>query len=233
MKRCPECEFLYEDDQSLCDMDGKPLRNTGQLLPLPGNPSPPRSRSRWGGAMIPLLAGLVLSAVLFILYHASPHTFSSSAGSQPANPASKPKAGKDTKLPIHQPGPNATSNSPASTQPGADPFARPGTQPNAPGEKPKPESPAPGSDQKVPSEKPANENRVAPEPQPVKPVVSEEKPEATQKTSTTAPPKAVSNQPARAAASPARKPAAQNNDESKLNSILKKTGRILKKPFKL
>jgi hypothetical protein len=25
MKRCPQCEFLYEDDQSLCDMDGKEL----------------------------------------------------------------------------------------------------------------------------------------------------------------------------------------------------------------
>ncbi len=22
MKRCPQCEFIYEDDQSLCDMDG-------------------------------------------------------------------------------------------------------------------------------------------------------------------------------------------------------------------
>ncbi len=22
MKRCPQCEFIYEDDQSCCDMDG-------------------------------------------------------------------------------------------------------------------------------------------------------------------------------------------------------------------
>lgn len=25
MKQCPQCEFLYEDDQSVCDMDGKEL----------------------------------------------------------------------------------------------------------------------------------------------------------------------------------------------------------------
>ena len=25
MKRCPQCEFIYEDDQTLCDMDGKEL----------------------------------------------------------------------------------------------------------------------------------------------------------------------------------------------------------------
>ncbi len=25
MKRCPQCEFIYEDEQNLCDMDGKEL----------------------------------------------------------------------------------------------------------------------------------------------------------------------------------------------------------------
>lgn len=25
MKRCPQCDFIYEDDQSLCDMDGREL----------------------------------------------------------------------------------------------------------------------------------------------------------------------------------------------------------------
>src|SRR5258706_13893275 len=25
MKLCPQCDFIYEDDQSVCDMDGKEL----------------------------------------------------------------------------------------------------------------------------------------------------------------------------------------------------------------
>ena len=25
MKLCPQCEFIYEDDQNTCDMDGKEL----------------------------------------------------------------------------------------------------------------------------------------------------------------------------------------------------------------
>ena len=25
MKRCPQCEFIYEDEQTMCDMDGAVL----------------------------------------------------------------------------------------------------------------------------------------------------------------------------------------------------------------
>ena len=133
MKRCPECDFLYEDDQSLCDMDGMRLRNTGQLPPLPVRESQPKSR--WGGLMIPLLAGLVLSAVLFILYNASPRTLSS-ADNSAAKPV-VPASGRDSKLPVHQPGPNATGPAPAA-QPGTDPFAHPDTKTNPPSEKSNP-----------------------------------------------------------------------------------------------
>ncbi len=33
MKRCPQCEFIYEDDQSLCDMDGVLLVLDSRTLP--------------------------------------------------------------------------------------------------------------------------------------------------------------------------------------------------------
>ena len=33
MKRCPQCEFIYEDDQSLCDMDGVLLVFDSRKLP--------------------------------------------------------------------------------------------------------------------------------------------------------------------------------------------------------
>ena len=34
MKRCPECEFLYYDEQDWCDMDGTRLSFTATLPPL-------------------------------------------------------------------------------------------------------------------------------------------------------------------------------------------------------
>lgn len=34
MKRCPHCEFIYDDDQSLCDMDGKQLVHDSALTAL-------------------------------------------------------------------------------------------------------------------------------------------------------------------------------------------------------
>lgn len=41
MKWCPECNFIYEDDQRLCDMDGTELVHYSR--PLPENPSPQRA----------------------------------------------------------------------------------------------------------------------------------------------------------------------------------------------
>lgn len=43
MKRCPECEFVYEDEQQLCDMDGAELLH--DLSVLTENPSSPLSLS--------------------------------------------------------------------------------------------------------------------------------------------------------------------------------------------
>lgn len=38
MKLCPKCEFLYEDDQSFCDMDGNELVNDSGALAFAGTP---------------------------------------------------------------------------------------------------------------------------------------------------------------------------------------------------
>ncbi len=37
MKLCPQCEFIYEDDQTLCDMDGKELVYDPRALAFAGN----------------------------------------------------------------------------------------------------------------------------------------------------------------------------------------------------
>ena len=92
MKRCPHCEFLYEDDQSLCDMDGallvldsRTLPNLHALATVPGAPVQQR-RSR----AVPAFATLVLALVLGMVYYVSTqrHTASSvPAGSSSSNPA--------------------------------------------------------------------------------------------------------------------------------------------------
>jgi hypothetical protein len=75
MKLCPQCEFIYEDDQNLCDMDGEALVYDPRLGVIAGagppvtSPRPTRSRLRI--LVVPLVAGLVLSSLLFIAYCAS------------------------------------------------------------------------------------------------------------------------------------------------------------------
>ena len=49
MKRCSQCEFVYEDEQGVCDMDGSELVDEPTLYPPATNStttSPPKFRSR-------------------------------------------------------------------------------------------------------------------------------------------------------------------------------------------
>jgi hypothetical protein len=73
MKRCPKCEFIYEDDQSLCDMDGVllvldsrtlPHLNALQTVPPPKT-TPKRNRA------VPAFATLTLALVLGMVYYVS------------------------------------------------------------------------------------------------------------------------------------------------------------------
>ena len=96
MKRCPECEFIYEDDQSLCDMDGILLVFDSQKLPKPSK----LWSLNWRGRIIPALAALVLSTVLALVYYVSTR--------QAAKPSYSP-AGVTTPLPQ----PASATSSPA------------------------------------------------------------------------------------------------------------------------
>jgi hypothetical protein len=69
MKRCPQCEFIYEDDQTLCDMDGILLVFDSQNLPKPRSTRKSHRRSR----IVPLVAMLVLTTVLSLVYYVSTH----------------------------------------------------------------------------------------------------------------------------------------------------------------
>lgn len=74
MKRCPECEFIYEDDQTLCDMDGvqlvfdsRALPNLHALATVPGTLRAGQRRNR----AVPAFATLVLALVLGMVYYVS------------------------------------------------------------------------------------------------------------------------------------------------------------------
>jgi hypothetical protein len=47
MKRCPECDFIYEDEQCQCDMDGTALLTDCHILPEAPTVSSPPARPVW------------------------------------------------------------------------------------------------------------------------------------------------------------------------------------------
>ena len=174
MKRCPQCEFIYEDDQSLCDMDGVLLVFDSRTLPnehaltTVTTKTPPPKRNR----AVPAFATLILVLVLGMVYYVS----------------TQRKAAQ-------------TAYTPATVEAGANP---------------------------APAESPVQVSAPEPEPQPR---VEEPKTPATKPAAAVVP---VKKTTAKASTSPQTKPVTtEKKDESKVGSILKKTGRILKKPFKL
>jgi hypothetical protein len=122
MKLCPDCEFIYEDDQSFCDMDGKELvfdpkplsfkenalSNSMQLQALVATPAtlaagagptwasevPPGLRSRWESRRLAVaaLAGVVIAALLFFAYYVRLHRSRAVKASQSHNQSYDPSA---------------------------------------------------------------------------------------------------------------------------------------------
>lgn len=79
MKRCSQCEFLYEDDQNVCDMDGQALiHDNGLTLPpsqtqalLRVTPSGIK-RSAFHGVALPAGVGLLLAGLFSVGFYVSP-----------------------------------------------------------------------------------------------------------------------------------------------------------------
>jgi cytoskeletal protein RodZ len=73
MKRCPKCEFIYEDEQSLCDMDGMLLVLDSRTLPhlhaLQTVPTTKTTTKR--NRAVPAFAKLILALVLGMVYYVS------------------------------------------------------------------------------------------------------------------------------------------------------------------
>ena len=74
MKRCPQCEFIYEDDQSHCDMDGTRLIRHKHPLPklqAVTTTSTPEEKSKGRSRFVAVVATLVLAGVMAMVYYVS------------------------------------------------------------------------------------------------------------------------------------------------------------------
>jgi hypothetical protein len=237
MKRCPECEFLYEDDQDHCEMDGTRLFFTTTLPPLPNGLKPPKSI--WGGFTIPLLAALILGTVLAILYRATPRAFSSPAPAQ-AQPASQkaPQANQQSEeLPADssQPAVSVTDEQTTADDASRDPFdLRKSRIERA-------DRSEPANNEKAATPVPALHIEAARNSQVVNAVTTESKPATSQPTLVTQAPSggqnsgstssAISSHPKPPAWNASPQPAQNINKDSRVNSFFKKAGKVLKKPF--
>ena len=92
MKLCPQCDFIYEDDQRFCDMDGKELVHN----PAPGIPasvedlspaSKPATGRRSIGLAFALIIGVVVTALGSAAYFA--RTEQSGSGAASSNQATE------------------------------------------------------------------------------------------------------------------------------------------------
>ena len=98
MKRCPHCEFIYEDDQSHCDMDGTILAHDSRPLPkLQALSSTSEPDSRWRSRAVPVFASALLAIVLGVVYVVSirqvePNAGAASESTTVEMPASDPNA---------------------------------------------------------------------------------------------------------------------------------------------
>src|SRR5262245_10335273 len=118
MKRCPQCEFIYEDDQSHCDMDGTRLIHDNHKLPklqaLNTTTSVEKSKTR--GRLVALVATLVLAGVMALVYYVSmrqpPRTTAvaippPAVDTAPPNAAVSPAAASETAMPVQSVGSNS------------------------------------------------------------------------------------------------------------------------------
>lgn len=118
MKRCPQCEFIYEDDQSLCDMDGVLLVFDSRTLPnfhaLATVPAMPSSKTARRNRMVPAFATILLTVVIASFYY-----FSNQRTVAPADNFAP--ASITTAPPAPAPTPELNQTQPAATEPVVEP----------------------------------------------------------------------------------------------------------------
>jgi hypothetical protein len=225
MRRCPVCDFIYEDDERLCAMDGTGLVNLSGPLPFEESAlQQSGARTNSHGHSLTLIAAGIVVVIALVLY------FNNVAKRNALQ--SNPHGAAKTYDPLQPDGQNPVAVIPVET---ATPFSTPSPafNPTPAKSDARPRSHRarqPGDIRAVPVETETPLPRPVPSlpirakidvlsdksvSWPVKPNLppSESRPSAT-------PPKEV-------------KPTDTNQkNESKITSFFKKVGRVLKKPFK-
>lgn len=96
MKKCPQCEFIYEDDQSLCDMDGVLLVFDSRTLPnlhaLTTVSAPEPGKTPRRNRMVPAFATLILMVAVASVYYLSTMPTGASDDIPPVSITSTPAA---------------------------------------------------------------------------------------------------------------------------------------------
>ena len=105
MKRCPQCEFIYEDEQTTCDMDGAMLTFDKNSSAVDG----PWSRAK--SFAVPAVVGTALAAIVVLAFYTSPLLIAKPDASQ-LSPEQKPLTPASTPTPM-QPVIEAPSTSPS------------------------------------------------------------------------------------------------------------------------
>ena len=136
MKRCPQCDFIYEDEQSLCDMDGVLLVFDARNLPdvqalAPVSPKPAKAQPKRNRA-VPAFATLILALVLGMVYYVSMHRRTAVVVDDaytPSTAAATTSEPAPVINPTPEPQPPQEAQAPAPEDPKPEPAKRPEPKP--------------------------------------------------------------------------------------------------------
>jgi len=228
MKRCPDCDFVYEDYESLCAMDGAQLVNLSGPLPSEENTSLPAAgpTNSHGRGLTLIAAGVILSVAGFLYLHsvarrnAFQNNLQGTAKSYSASPQTEQK--QDAAIPVETSVP-AGSESPAVTPARTKNKAVTNPDNNWQSDRdPFNTAPSPSPAAILRSSPSFNAARAATT---ISPAGSGAGTVKAHETTPGARPSPVAPKEAKATNT-------NQNTDSKVTSFFKKTGRILKKPFK-
>jgi hypothetical protein len=108
MRLCPQCDFIYEDDQSVCDMDGKELvSNPGRVVSEQGFPAPVSATPvlvsdvlqmesagrQWRNFALATVVVFVLAALVIVIYIARTHQLRSQGAPETSESSTDRSAG--------------------------------------------------------------------------------------------------------------------------------------------
>lgn len=66
MKRCPQCEFIYEEEQSHCDMDGTALLHDPDALPSISSEPASGKTSKWKSRLWIVVPAIVVALIALV-----------------------------------------------------------------------------------------------------------------------------------------------------------------------